>query len=96
MRVSGSSLVARWRLQRLTRGSHDVAGLRWRMLRKHCGGSLIHRWFRVLTGALSTQGHLGELRCQLFSLEKVRMILIENQCDCYHFISTLCEIVTAV
>lgn len=69
VRVSSGRLVARRRWHGLTRGSHDVTGLRWGVLGEHCWRSLIH-WgrLRVLTGSLPTQCHLGELRSQLFCL----------------------------
>ena len=75
MGVSSGRLVARRRRHRLTRGSHDVAGLRRRVLGQNRGRSLIHGGgLRVLTGALPTERHLAELRCQLFSLEGIGMM----------------------
>lgn len=72
MGVSSGGLVTRRRWQRLTRSSHNVAGLRWGVLRQHWRSSLIHRGrLGVLTGALPTQCHLCELGCQLFSLGRM-------------------------
>lgn len=69
MGVSSGRLVTRRRWHRLTRGSHDVAGLRRRVLGQHSGRSLIHGGrLRVLAGALPTQRHLTKLGRQLFSL----------------------------
>lgn len=69
MGVSCGRLVARRRWHGLASGGHDVAGLGRGMLGQHCRWSLIHGGrLRVLTGALPTQRHLAELRCQLFSL----------------------------
>lgn len=84
MGVSSGGLVARWRRHRLTRGSHDVAGLRRGVLGEHRGRSLIHGWrLRVLTGALPTQRHLGELRRQLFSLGGMGMMSLVGF-DCHY------------
>lgn len=75
MGVSSGRLVARRRRHRLTRGSHDVAGLRRGVLGQNRGRSLIHGGrLRVLTGALPTKRHLAELRRQLFSLGGIGMM----------------------
>lgn len=75
MGVSSGRLVARWRRHRLTRGSHDVAGLRRRVLGQHRRRGLVHGWrLGVLTGALPTQRHLAELGRQLFSLGGMGMM----------------------
>lgn len=69
MGVSSGRLVTRRRWHWLTRGSHDIASLRRRVLGQHRGRSLIHGGrLRVLAGALPTRRHLAELGCQLFSL----------------------------
>lgn len=79
MGVSSGRLIARRRRHRLTRGSHDVAGLRRRVLSQHRGRRLIHGGgLRVLTGALPTQSHLGELWRQIFSLGGIRRMF-----DCH-------------
>lgn len=55
MGVSSGRLVTRRRRHRLTRGSHDVAGLRRGVLGQNRGRSLIHGGrLRVLAGALPT------------------------------------------